>query len=61
MAYKPGVTDEGYRSRSVDALKPYLAQIEAYVLEHAGLTFDTEAEVSIKSWTLGIGNRSSGK
>lgn len=35
---KPSATAEGYRPRSVDALRPYLAQIEAHILEQAGVS-----------------------
>ena len=40
MGHKPSATAEGYRPRSVDALRPYLAQIEAHILEQAGVAFD---------------------
>ena len=39
MGHKPSATAEGYRPRSVDALRPYLAQIEAHILEQAGVEF----------------------
>ena len=39
MGHKPSATAEGYRPRSVDALRPYLAQIEAYILGQAGVSF----------------------
>jgi integrase len=37
MGHKPSATAEGYRPRSVDALRPYLAQIEAHILKLAGV------------------------
>lgn len=43
MGHKPSATAEGYRPRSVDALRPYLALIEAHILEQAGVTFDAKA------------------
>ena len=43
MGHKPSATAEGYRPRSVDALRPYLAQIEAHILEQAGVKFDALA------------------
>ena len=43
MGHKPSATAEGYRPRSVDALRPYLAQIEAHILEQAGVSFDAQA------------------
>lgn len=43
MGPKPSATAEGYRPRSVDALRPFLAQIEAHILEQAGIVFDAEA------------------
>jgi integrase len=43
MGHKPSATAEGYRPRSVDALRPYLAQIEAHILQRAGIVFDAQA------------------
>lgn len=37
MGHKPSATAEGYRPRSVDALRPYLAQIETHILDQAGI------------------------
>lgn len=44
MGHKPSGTAEGYRPRSIDALRPFLAQIEAHILEQAGIKFDPKAE-----------------
>lgn len=44
MGHKPSATAEGYRPRSVDALHPFLVQIEAHVLRLAGVQFDDKAE-----------------
>ena len=44
MGHKPSATAEGYRPRSVDALRPYIEKIEAHVLEQAGITFDAAVE-----------------
>lgn len=44
MGHKPSATAEGYRPRSVDALRPFLEQIEAHVLKLAGVQFDADAE-----------------
>jgi integrase len=38
MGHRPSATAEGYRPRSVDALRPYMEQIEAHILEQAGVT-----------------------
>jgi len=35
MGHKPSATAEGYRPRSIDALRPFLEQIEAHVLSLA--------------------------
>lgn len=43
MGHKPSATAEGYRPRSVDALRPFLERIEAYILERAEVTFDAQA------------------
>lgn len=37
MGHKPSALAEGYRPRSIDALRPYLAQIEAFILDRAGI------------------------
>jgi len=44
MGHKPSATAEGYRPRSVDALRPFLALIEAHILNLAGVQFDQQAE-----------------
>lgn len=44
MGHKPSATAEGYRPRSVDALRPYVAQIEAHILKLAGVKYDEQAE-----------------
>jgi len=44
MGHKPSATAEGYRPRSVDALRPFLEQIEAHILALAGVQFDRQAE-----------------
>lgn len=44
MGHKPSATAEGYRPRSVDALRPYLAQIETHILQLAGVQFVADAE-----------------
>jgi integrase len=36
MGHKPSALAEGYRPRSIDALRPYLEQIERFILEKAG-------------------------
>lgn len=44
MGHKPSATAEGYRPRSIDALRPYLEQIEAHILAGAGVVLDVQAE-----------------
>ena len=44
MGHKPSATAEGYRPRSIDALRPFLEQIEAHILSLAGVQFDAKAE-----------------
>ncbi len=43
MGHSPDSIAEGYRPRSIDALRPYLAQIEAHILQQAGIVFDATA------------------
>jgi len=43
MGHRPSATAEGYRPHSIDALRPFLAQIEAHILEQAGIVFDAKA------------------
>ncbi len=45
MGHKPSATAEGYRPRSIDALRPFLEQIEAHILALAGVRFDAQAEL----------------
>ena len=45
MGHKPSATAEGYRPRSIDALRPFLEQIEAHILSLAGVQFDAKAEL----------------
>ena len=52
MGHKPSATAEGYRPRSVDALRPYLALIEAHILEQAGVVLD----VAVAPGTLRLVN-----
>ncbi len=44
MGHKPSATAEGYRPRSVDALRPFLTKIEAHILEQAGSSFVADVE-----------------
>jgi len=46
MGHKPSAIAEGYRPRSIDALRPYLAQIERFILDKAGVTFDAAQAAS---------------
>lgn len=43
MGHKPSATAEGYRPRSIDALRPFLGSIESFILERAGVAFDPAA------------------
>lgn len=42
MGHKPSATAEGYRPRSIDALRPFLEQIEGHILSLAGVEFDAK-------------------
>lgn len=46
MGHRPSATAEGYKPRSVDALRPFLQQIEGHILGLASVEFKlaTEAE-----------------
>ena len=44
MGHKPSATAEGYRPRSIDALRPFLERIEAHVLSMAGVQFTSASE-----------------
>lgn len=44
MGHKPSATAEGYRPRSVDALRPFLEQIETHILHLAGVQFDSASK-----------------
>ncbi|MEB0112791.1 integrase family protein [Variovorax sp. RTB1] len=49
MGHKPSATAEGYRPRTIDDLRPFLEQIEAYVLEQAGVKFDSAAPRKLRA------------
>lgn len=42
--HKPSATAEGYAVLSIDDLRPYAEQVEAHILELAGVQFDATAE-----------------
>ena len=42
MGHKPSAIAEGYRPRSIDALRPYLSLIEKFILDKAGIVFDAQ-------------------
>nr|WP_145546372.1 integrase family protein [Variovorax boronicumulans] len=44
MGHKPSAVAEGYRPRSVDALRPYIARVEEHVLTLAGVQFVADLE-----------------
>ena len=44
MGHKPSATAEGYRPRSIDALRPFLEQIEGHILHLAGVQFTSASE-----------------
>lgn len=44
MGHKPSATAEGYRPRSIDALRPFLEQIERHILELAAVQFVPQVE-----------------
>jgi integrase len=44
MGHRPSATAEGYRPRSVDALRPFLTSIEQYIIALAGVTIETNLE-----------------
>lgn len=46
MGHRPSATAEGYRPRSVDALRPYLQRIEDHIRNLAGVEFDAQATVA---------------
>jgi integrase len=44
MGHKPSAVAEGYRPRSVDALRPYIARVEEHLLTLAGVQFVEDRE-----------------
>lgn len=40
MGHRPSAVHEGYKPRSIDALRPYLERVESFVLEAARVAFD---------------------
>jgi integrase len=43
MGHRPSAVSEGYKPRSIDALRRYLTRIEGFILERAGIEFDASA------------------
>ena len=43
MGHRPSAIAERYKPRSIDALRPYLALVERFILEQAGVAFDPGA------------------
>jgi hypothetical protein len=43
MGHRPSGVHEGYKPRSVDALRPYLLQVEKFILEQADVEFKADA------------------
>lgn len=43
MGHKPSAVADGYKPRSIDALRPFLEHIESYILQLAGVQFDRNA------------------
>lgn len=44
MGHRPSATAEGYKPRSIDALRPFMGQIEAHILQLAGVQFTPQDE-----------------
>jgi len=40
MGHRPSAVHEGYKPRSLDALRPFLDRVEAFILETAGVQFE---------------------
>ncbi len=40
MGHRPSAVAESYKPRSIDALRPFLLQIERFILDRAGIVFD---------------------
>lgn len=40
MGHRPGAVHEGYKPRSLDALRPHLERVERFIVESAGVPFD---------------------
>jgi len=46
MGHKPSATAEGYRPRSIDALRPFAQRIESYILGLANVQFEAPKEAT---------------
>jgi integrase len=40
MGHRPSAVHDSYKPRSIDALRPFLERVEAYILETSGVVFD---------------------
>lgn len=43
MGHRPSAVSERYKPRPIGVLGEYLAKVEAFILEKAGIAFDTQA------------------
>lgn len=48
MGHRPSAVAEGYKPRSIDALRPYMARIEAFILDRAGLVQPEEGAARVR-------------
>lgn len=45
MGHRPGSMSERYKPRTVDQLRQYVAQVERFIIEKAGVQFDFDAKL----------------
>lgn len=48
MGHRPSAVHESYKPRSVDALRPFIERVEAFILESAGIKFEAPARKGLR-------------
>jgi hypothetical protein len=52
MGHQPSAIAEGYRPRSIEALRAYLEQIESFILDRAHVPFDPTQSGTLRLVTV---------
>lgn len=57
MGHRPGSMSERYKPRTIDQLRPYMGQVERFIVDKAGVTFDFDARQEEGGNVVSIGKK----